>query len=63
MASREETNLKQYIVSQRIIIEQKNLRIQNLIDDVEALHDHIKVLEQSLLMRKATLLKEMAAPG
>ena len=42
-------NLRTYIVDQRIIIEQ--------------LKDYIKDLEQSLLMRKATLLKEMAPPG
>ena len=42
-------NLRTYIVDQRIIIEQ--------------LKDHIKVLEQSLLMRKASLLREMEPPG
>jgi len=32
-------------------------------DYIEWLKDRIKELEQSLLMRKATLLKEMAPPG
>lgn len=38
-------------------------KINNLEAEVWSLKEYIKALEQSLLMRKASLLKEMAPPG
>ena len=63
MNKEEETNIRQYIVSQRILIQQLEDRIQNLIDDVETLHEHVHTLEQSLLMRDCSNLIAMEPPG
>ena len=54
MSREEELNLRQYIVSQRIVISNLNDRIQNLVDDVEALREHIKISEHSHAMLYAS---------
>jgi len=63
MVSREEINLRQYIVSQRIVIAEQNDRIQNLVNDVEDLMDYIKDLEHTIRLREAFMTMELAPPG
>lgn len=58
-----ETNLRQYIVSQRIIIQNLTDTIHGLVNDVEDLKDYIKVLEDTADKRKASLLFPLPPPA